>query len=66
MCVIVAEIIASSQGLGYFIEVSRFSLEPTRVISAMLIIGVIGLVLHNLIELVEKKATSWRSVVYGE
>jgi ABC-type nitrate/sulfonate/bicarbonate transport system permease component len=65
MCVIASEIIASSQGLGYFIEISRFSLQPDRVISAMLIIGAIGLILQQIIQLIENKLTFWRSVANG-
>ncbi|MFA6064390.1 MAG: ABC transporter permease [archaeon] len=66
MCVIAAEIIASSQGLGYFIEINRFSLNTSSVISAMLIIGVIGLILQKVIQVIETKLTSWRSVSHGE
>ena len=66
MCVIAAEIISSSQGLGYFIEINRYSLETANVIAAMLIIGVIGLILQQVIQLIEIKLTSWRSVSNGE
>jgi NitT/TauT family transport system permease protein/sulfonate transport system permease protein len=66
MSVIVAEIIASSQGLGFFIQISRLSLETSDVVSAMLIIGVIGLVFQKIIQLIETKFTSWRSVTHGQ
>jgi len=62
MCIISAEIIASSQGLGYLIEIGRFTLQPDRIIAIMLIVGIIGLVLQNVLRVMEIKLTSWRSV----
>jgi ABC-type nitrate/sulfonate/bicarbonate transport system permease component len=64
MTVIAAEMIAASEGLGYFIEVSRIFLLPAQVLSAMIIIGCIGVVLLNGIRLVETKFTSWRPISY--
>ncbi len=60
--VIVSEMIAANEGLGYFIEVNRVLLKPEFVIAAMLIIGLIGFLLHSIIVLIEKKLTHWRDV----
>lgn len=57
---VAAEMIASSEGLGYMIQQGRNASKPEIVLLGMLVIGLIGAVLTSLLSLLEKKAIPWR------
>ncbi len=59
MSVIAAELIASSSGLGYMIEVNRSMLNTAHVICGMLTIGAIGWLMNEGILYLERR-WSWR------
>lgn len=57
---VAAEMIASSEGLGYMIQQGRNASKPEIVLLGMLVIGLIGAALTALLSLVEQKAIPWR------
>lgn len=57
---VAAEMIASSEGLGYMIQQGRNASKPEIVILGMLVIGLIGAALTYLLGILERKATPWR------
>lgn len=59
---VAAEMIASSEGLGYMIQQGRVARRPDIVLLGMLVIGLVGAVLTALLSLLEKKAIPWRRV----
>lgn len=59
MCVIAAELIAATSGLGYMIQTARVLIETEKVLAGMITIGVIGLVMNHLMLLLERKLTPW-------
>ena len=59
---VAAEMIASSEGLGYMIQQGRNASKPEIVLLGMLVIGLIGAVLTALLSLLEEKAIPWRKV----
>ncbi len=62
MAVIAAEMVAGNAGLGYFIEIHRVLLNPSHVISAMIIIGVIGYALNYCLKVIEMRVSAWREM----
>lgn len=59
MCVIAAELIASTSGLGYMIQMARTTIETEKVIAGMVVIGVIGFVMNAMMLWVERRLVSW-------
>lgn len=59
---VAAEMIASSEGLGYMIQQGRIASKPAIVLLGMLVIGLIGAVLTAVLSLLEQKAIPWRKV----
>lgn len=59
MCVIAAELIAATSGLGYMIQTARVLIETEKVLAGMITIGVIGLGMNHLMLLLERKLTPW-------
>jgi len=59
MSVIAAELIGAQSGLGYFIQLNRLLLQTDNVVVGMLIIGIIGLLLSKLVDLIETISTPW-------
>lgn len=59
---VAAEMIASSEGLGYMIQQGRNASKPEIVLLGMLVIGLIGAALTALLSLLEKKAIPWRKM----
>ena len=59
MCVIAAELIAASSGLGYMIQLARVLIETEKILAGMLIIGLIGFAMNFSMLLLEKKLTPW-------
>lgn len=64
MCVVAAELIAASSGIGYLIMDARQLSQPDAVLVGMITIGVIGKMMDNLIKRLEEKLIRWR-VAYG-
>lgn len=57
---VAAELIASSEGLGYFINDARYSFRTDLVFLGMALIGVLGLGLNRLLLAAERHALRWR------
>jgi NitT/TauT family transport system permease protein/sulfonate transport system permease protein len=59
MCVIAAELIAATSGLGYMIQTARVLIETEKVLAGMVTIGVIGYAMNHLMLMLERKLTPW-------
>ncbi|MDR2638589.1 MAG: ABC transporter permease, partial [Helicobacteraceae bacterium] len=60
ICVVAAELIAAQAGIGYMLMDGRSLSRPDMVILGMLIIGVIGKGLDDLLRKITKKAIRWQ------
>lgn len=60
MCVVAAELVASSTGLGYMIMYARQFGQTDVVIVGMLIIGITGKVMDSILLAVEKSVIRWK------
>lgn len=60
MCVVAAEMIAASSGLGYEIQLNRQLLRLDRVFVGMLLIGLVGFLMNMLVVRLERKLIPWR------
>lgn len=61
MSVIAAELIGAQSGLGYYIQMNRLTLRTDKMIVGIILIGVLGYLLNQIILNIEKKAIPWRS-----
>lgn len=61
MCVIAAELIAATSGLGYMIQLARTLVETEKVIAGMLVIGVIGFLMNAAMLWLERSLVRWAS-----
>lgn len=59
MCVVAAELVSSTTGLGYLIMNARQFGRTDTVIVGMFAIGIIGKIMDSLLKLVEKYAIRW-------
>lgn len=59
-CVIAAELIAASSGLGYMIQLARTMIETEKVVGGMLVIGLIGFIMNYAMARLERWLTPWR------
>jgi ABC-type nitrate/sulfonate/bicarbonate transport system permease component len=59
MSVIAAEMISGQSGLGYSIQLNRLNLDYTMMVLDMLLIGIIGWFLYEIVKLLEKKLLAW-------
>lgn len=59
---VAAELIASSEGLGYLINDARYSFRTDQVFLGMALIGVVGLTLNKALLLIERRLLRWRDV----
>lgn len=66
MCVVAAELIAATQGIGYMINDARQLSQPDIVLVGMITIGVIGKLMDDLLKKVEKRLVVWKAVYSGE
>jgi ABC-type nitrate/sulfonate/bicarbonate transport system permease component len=55
MAVVTAELIAAQSGLGYMIQISRLSLETSRVLVGMTVIGLLGAVMIGVLGVLERR-----------
>ena len=58
-CVVTAEMIAASAGVGYLIQYARELSQPALMFSGVAIIGLIGLLIDWITRLLEKKIIYW-------
>jgi sulfonate transport system permease protein len=65
MCVVAAELIAASSGIGYLIMDARQLSQSDVVLVGMISIGVIGKVMDSLIKRLEQKLISWKVAYAG-
>jgi NitT/TauT family transport system permease protein/sulfonate transport system permease protein len=54
-CVIAAELISATSGLGYMIQLARTTIETEKVFAGMVVIGVIGFLMNALMLTVERR-----------
>jgi sulfonate transport system permease protein len=66
MCVVAAELIAASEGIGYLIMDARQLSQPEVVMVGMITIGVIGKLMDNLLKWLEKKVLVWKVSYAGD
>ncbi|MFZ5509463.1 MAG: ABC transporter permease [Pseudomonadota bacterium] len=59
MCVIAAELIAATSGLGYMIQLARTLIETEKVLAGMIVIGIIGFAMNHFMSWLERKLTPW-------
>lgn len=57
---VAVELIASFEGLGYLMAYGRQLFQLELVLSAMIVVGLIGLVIHGLFTIVENHLQRWR------
>jgi NitT/TauT family transport system permease protein len=60
MCLVAAELVAASSGLGYLIMLGGDDLKPELSILGMILIGLIGLIADRIILAVERKVIYWK------
>jgi sulfonate transport system permease protein len=58
-CVVAAEMIAAEKGVGYLIMYARQMSKPAELFVGIISIGVIGLAIDILFQLIQKKAVYW-------
>lgn len=66
MCVVAAELIAASSGIGYLIMDARQLSQSDVVLVGMITIGVIGKLMDSLIKRLEKRLIGWKVSFAGE
>ncbi|MFX5668488.1 ABC transporter permease subunit, partial [Acinetobacter baumannii] len=60
MFLVAAELIAATKGVGYLLSDGRESSRPDLVLSAILILALLGKVSDSLLRTVEQKSLGWR------
>ena len=61
MCVIAAEMIAATSGLGYMIQLARNLMETERIFGGMIVIGIVGFAMNQAMLFLEHRLTPWRA-----
>lgn len=56
---VVAEFVGSSEGLGYLIQASNFTLDVARTFAVIVVLSAIGILLHALVVQVGKRLVFW-------
>jgi len=54
-CVIAAELIAATSGLGYMIQLARTMIETEKVMAGMIVIGIIGFLMNSGMHWLERR-----------
>jgi sulfonate transport system permease protein len=65
MCVVAAELIAASSGIGYLIMDARQLSQSDVVLVGMITIGVVGKVMDSLIKYLERRLIGWKVTYDG-
>lgn len=60
MCLVAAELVAASSGLGYLIMLGGDDLKPELSISGMILIGILGLIADRIILQTERRMIYWK------
>ena len=58
-CVVGAEMIAATSGIGYMIHYARELAQPARVFAGVIHIGIIGLLIDKVLLAVQHKLLGW-------
>jgi sulfonate transport system permease protein len=58
-CVVAAELVASSSGVGYMISNARNFGQMDVVIVGMLSIGIVGKIMDVILRIIEKRVLTW-------
>jgi sulfonate transport system permease protein len=66
MCVVAAELIAASRGLGFLIMDARQLSQSDVVLAGMIAMGVLGKATDDLLRLAERRLITWRTAFTGE
>ena len=61
-CVVVAEMIAASRGVGYLIEYARSLSKPDIMFVGVATIGIIGLAIDGCMDLLQRKLLYWHDI----
>lgn len=61
-CVVVAEMIAASVGVGYLIEYARNLSKPDLMLVGVAVIGIIGLLIDWLMTILQRKILYWNNI----
>jgi sulfonate transport system permease protein len=59
VCVVAAEMIAATKGVGYMLSNGRSMSRADDVILAMLLIGIVGKVMDDILKIVSKRFMKW-------
>lgn len=62
--VVVSEFIASNVGVGFYISFSGVTLNTSRVMLGVILLGIWGIVLGELVRLVERRYEAWRPSIH--
>lgn len=65
MCVVAAELIAASSGIGFMIMDGRAISQADLVLAGMLTLGILGKFTDDILRLAERKLTPWRANFSG-
>lgn len=65
MCVVAAELIAASSGVGFLIMDARQLSQSDVVLAGMLTMGIMGKITDDLLRLVENRLITWRTAFAG-
>jgi NitT/TauT family transport system permease protein len=60
MCLVAAELVAASSGLGYLIMLGGDDLKPELSITGMILIGILGLIADRIVLAVEGRVIYWK------
>jgi ABC-type nitrate/sulfonate/bicarbonate transport system permease component len=60
---VAAELIASSEGLGFLINDARYNFRTDRMFLGMILIGALGFLLNKVLIEIERRLLRWRTVI---
>jgi NitT/TauT family transport system permease protein len=61
--VVVAEFLASNGGIGFYISLNGSLLQSARVYFGIVLLGIIGVALGELVRVIEKRFDRWRPAI---
>jgi sulfonate transport system permease protein len=61
MCVVAAEMIAATSGIGFLISYSREMLQPDVMFVGVFSIGIVGLIIDRIFKLLEQRFIKWNA-----
>lgn len=65
MCVVAAELIAASSGIGFLIMDARQLSQTDVVLAGMIVMGILGKLSDDLLNTIERRLITWRSTFSG-